>query len=83
MITMLILNAGKVMNIGYEKVLLMQNDLNKETSDVITTYVYQQGVLKGQYSYSTAVNLFNSVINTLLIVVVNAISRKVSDTSLW
>ena len=83
MITMLILNAGKVMNIGYEKVLLMQNDLNKSTSDVITTYVYQQGVLKGQYSYSTAVNLFNSVINTVLVVVVNAISRKVSDTSLW
>ncbi len=83
MITMLILNAGKVMNIGYEKVLLMQNDLNKSTSDVITTYVYQQGILKGQYSYSTAVNLFNSVINTLLVIVVNAISRKVSDTSLW
>lgn len=83
MITMLILNAGKVMNIGYEKVLLMQNDLNKATSDVITTYVYQQGVLKGQYSYSTAVNLFNSVINTALVIVVNAISRKVSDTSLW
>ncbi len=83
MITMLILNAGKVMNIGYEKVLLMQNDLNKDTSDVITTYVYQQGVLKGQYSYSTAVNLFNSVINTALVLVVNTISRKVSDTSLW
>lgn len=83
MITMLILNAGKVMNIGYEKVLLMQNDLNKATSDVITTYVYQQGVLKGQFSYSTAVNLFNSVINTALVLVVNAISRKVSDTSLW
>lgn len=83
MITMLILNAGKVMNIGYEKVLLMQNDLNKGTSDVITTYVYQQGILKGQYSYSTAVNLFNSVTNTLLVIVVNAISRKYSDTSLW
>ncbi len=83
MITMLILNAGKVMNIGYEKVLLMQNDLNIEASDVITTYVYQQGVLKGQYSYSTAVNLFNSVINTLLVVVVNTISRRVSETSLW
>ena len=83
MITMLILNAGKVMNIGYEKVLLMQNDLNKATSDVITTYVYQEGMLKGQYSYSTAVNLFNSVINTLLVLVVNGISRRVSDTSLW
>ena len=83
MITMLILNAGKVMNLGYEKVLLMQNDLNKATSDVITTYVYQQGVLKQQFSYSTAVNLFNSVVNTLLVFTVNAIARKVSDTSLW
>ena len=83
MITMLILNAGKVMNLGYEKVLLMQNDLNKATSDVITTYVYQQGVLKNQFSYSTAVNLFNSVVNTLLIFTVNGIARRVSDTSLW
>jgi len=83
MITMLILNCGKVMNIGYEKVLLMQNDLNLAKSDVITTYVYQQGILKGQYSYSTAVNLFNSVINTMLVVTVNAISRRVSETSLW
>lgn len=83
MITMLILSCGKVMNVGYEKVLLMQNDLNKATSDVITTYVYQQGIQKGQYSYSTAVNLFNSVINTVLVVGVNAISKKVSSTSLW
>ena len=83
MITMLILNAGKVMNLGYEKVLLMQNDLNKATSDVITTYVYQQGVLKQQFSYSTAVNLFNSVVNTLLVFTVNGIARRVSDTSLW
>lgn len=83
MITMLILNCGKVMNVGYEKVLLMQNDLNKATSDVISTYVYEAGIKKGQYSYSTAVNLFNSVINTLLVLSVNAISRKVSDTSLW
>lgn len=83
MITMLILNCGKVMNIGYEKVLLMQNDLNKAKSDIITTYVYQQGILKGQYSYATAVNLFNSVINTMLVVTVNAISRRVSETSLW
>lgn len=83
MITMLILNCGKVMNVGHEKVLLMQNDLNKATSDIIATYVYQQGLQKGQYSFATAVNLFNSVINTLLVVVVNAISRKVSSTSLW
>lgn len=83
MITMLILNCGKVMNVGYEKVLLMQNDLNKATSDVITTHVYQQGIQKGQYSYSTAVNLFNSVINLVLVMAVNAVSKKVSETSLW
>jgi len=83
MITLLILNSGKVMNIGYEKVLLMQNPLNMASSDVITTYVYQTGLLKGQFSYATAVGLFNSVVNTLLIVCVNFISRRLSDTSLW
>lgn len=83
MITMLILNSGKVMNVGYEKVLLMQNSLNISSSDVISTYVYEQGLKKGQYSYATAVGLFNSVVNTVLIVVINKISRRVSETSLW
>jgi putative aldouronate transport system permease protein len=83
MITMLILNCGKVMNIGYEKVYLMQNDLNIASSDVISTYVYKVGILNNQYSFSTAVNLFNSVINTALIIIVNKFSKKVSDTSLW
>lgn len=83
MITMLILNCGKVMNIGYEKVYLMQNDLNIASSDVISTYVYKVGMLNNQYSFSTAVNLFNSVINTALIIIVNKFSKKVSDTSLW
>ena len=83
MITMLILNCGKVMNVGYEKVYLMQNALNISSSDVISTYVYTTGILKSQFSVSTAVNLFNSVINTILILVVNKISRKVSETSLW
>jgi putative aldouronate transport system permease protein len=83
MITMLILNSGKIMNIGYEKVLLMQNSLNISTSDVITTYVYQQGLQNGQYSYATAIGLFNSVINTILIVAINTFSRRVSETSLW
>ena len=83
MVTMLILNCGKVMNIGYEKVYLMQNDLNISSSDVISTYVYKVGILDNQYSFSTAVNLFNSVINTLLLIVVNKISKKVGDTSLW
>jgi putative aldouronate transport system permease protein len=83
MITMLILNSGKIMNIGYEKVLLMQNSLNIGTSDVITTYVYQQGLQNGQYSYATAIGLFNSVINTILIVGINTVARRVSETSLW
>lgn len=83
MITMLILNSGKVMNVGYEKVLLMQNSLNISSSDVISTYVYEQGLKKGQYSYATAVGLFNSVVNTALILIVNNISRRVSETSLW
>ncbi|MDR1569524.1 MAG: ABC transporter permease subunit [Oscillospiraceae bacterium] len=83
MITLLILNCGKVMNIGYEKVLLMQNPLNIASSDVITTYVYQAGLRNGQYSYATAVGLFNSVINTVLILCVNTLSGKVSSTSLW
>ena len=71
------------MNIGYEKVYLMQNDLNIASSDVISTYVYKVGILNNQYSFSTAVNLFNSVINTALIIIVNKFSKKVSDTSLW
>lgn len=83
MITMLILNCGKVMNVGYEKVYLMQNALNISSSDVISTYVYTTGILKSQFSFSTAVNLFNSVINTILILAVNRISSKVSETSLW
>jgi putative aldouronate transport system permease protein len=83
MITMLILNCGKVMNVGFEKVYLMQNDLNIAAADVISTYVYKMGILQGQYSFSTAVGLFNSVVNTVLVLTVNAISRKVSDSSLW
>lgn len=83
MITLLILSSGKVMNVGYEKVLLMQNPLNMATSDVITTYVYQTGLLKGQFSYATAVGLFNSVVNTLLIVCVNFVSRRLSDVGVW
>lgn len=83
MITMLILNCGKVMNVGFEKAFLMQNDLNIAASDIITTYVYRMGIMQGQYSFGTAVGLFNSVVNTTLILCVNAISKRVSETSLW
>lgn len=83
-IIMLIMDAGKVMNIGFEKAFLMQNPLNSSTSEIVSTYVYKVGLTAGgDYSYSTAIGLFNSVINLILIVVVNRIAKKASDTSLW
>ena len=80
---MLILRAGNLMNVGFEKVFLMQNDLNMQTSEVIATYVYKMGLKNSQYSVSTAVNLFNNVINFVLLVLVNGVTRKLGDTSLW
>lgn len=82
-IVMLILNAGKVMGVGSEKAYLMQTSLNISASEIIATYVYKRGVLKSQFSMSTAVGLFESVINMILVVSVNWISRKVSDSSLF
>lgn len=80
---MLLLRCGQIMNIGYEKVLLMQNDLNKASSDVISTYVYRVGILEGNYSYSTAINLFNSACNIILLYVANMLSKKMGGSSLW
>lgn len=83
-IIMLIMNAGKVMSIGFEKAFLMQNPLNTKTSEIISTYVYKMGMTAGgDYSYSTAIGLFNSVINIILIVMVNKIAKRTSETSLW
>lgn len=82
-IILFILNTGRIMSVGFEKVFLMQNNLNKDVSDVISTYIYQNGVLGAQYSFSAAVGLFNSVINFALLLIVNAISGRVSKTSLW
>lgn len=79
----LILLVGNVMNVGFEKIFLMQNPLNLEVSEVISTYVYKMGILNYQYSFSTAVNLFNSVINLILLLSVNKICKKVADTSLF
>ena len=75
----LIMAAGGLMNVGFEKVWLLQTDLNKATSDVIAVYVYQQGVERAKYSYSTAVGLFNTVVNVILLIVVNKIAGKLSD----
>lgn len=82
-IILLILALGNIMSIGFEKAFLMQNDLNYATSNIIPTYVYELGIQKAQYSFSTAVGLFNSVINIILIVTVNRISKKLTETSLW
>lgn len=82
-IILLIMSFGNLMSVGFEKVLLLQTDLNKATSDVISTYVYEQGILKTQYSFSTAVGLFNTAINLVLLIAVNTISRRVGDISLW
>jgi putative aldouronate transport system permease protein len=82
-IILLILNSGGIMNVGFEKIFLMQNPLNMSASDVIATYVYRIGLLDAQFSFSAAVGLFNSVVNALLLVIVNQVARKVSETSLW
>ena len=78
----LIMSAGSLMNVGFEKVWLLQTDLNKATSDVIAVYVYQQGIENAKYSYSTAVGLFNTVINLVLLIIVNKIASKTSDVGI-
>lgn len=83
MIILLIMNFGSVMSVGHEKVLLMQNPLNMPSSNIIATFTYQQGLLDAQYSYAAAIGLFNSLINAVLLLGVNKISKKVSETSLF
>jgi putative aldouronate transport system permease protein len=78
-IMQLIMCAGGIMNVGFEKVMLLQTELNKATSDVLAVYVYEQGILNAKYSYSTAVGLFNTAINIVLLIVVNTISKKAAD----
>ncbi|WP_375295246.1 ABC transporter permease [Paenibacillus sp.] len=82
-VILLILDIGHFMNVGFEKILLMQNSLNKDASDVIQTFVYQNGILQGDFSYSAAIGLFNSVINFALLVLINRYARKKAETSLW
>ena len=84
-IILLILETGRIMQVGFEKVYLLQNDLNITASEIIQTHVYKIGLDAPwpDYSFATAVGLFNSVINLVLIVAVNAIARRVSNTSLW
>ena len=80
---LLILKVGRIMGVGFEKVFLLQNPLNQSSSDVISTFVYRVGLVGADYSFAVSVGLFNSVINCIMLVTVNAISRRVSETSLW
>ena len=82
-ITMLILRMGSVMNLGYEKIYLMQNDLNISASEVISTYVYRTGLVQNDFSFSTAAGLFNSVVNSTILITANIISKKVGKIGLW
>ena len=79
----LIMDVGGLMGVGSEKILLLYNPLTYEVADVISTYVYRKGLVENDYSFSTAVGLFNSVINIALIVMANGVSRRLTDTSLW
>jgi putative aldouronate transport system permease protein len=82
-IIMMILQFGYMMSVGSDKIILLYNPLTYETADVISTYVYRKGILEANYSFSTAVSVFNSVINFTLLVLANKVSRRVSETSLW
>lgn len=83
MVILLIMNFGSIMSVGFEKILLLQNPLNLESSNVISTFVYKQGLIDGQYSFAAAVDLFNGVINSLLLIIVNRIAKRVSSMSLF
>ena len=82
-VILLILNCVQVMSVGFEKVFLMQNSLNLSTSEILSTYIYKQGLQQSQYSFATAVNLFNSVVNFAMLLIVNGIARARSENSLF
>lgn len=82
-VMMLTLEVGKVMSLGFQKAYLMQNAQNLAASEIISTYIYKVGLIDAQYSYSTAINLFNNVINIILLVSMNKLAKKMTNNSLW
>jgi putative aldouronate transport system permease protein len=82
-VMLLILSFGSLLSIGFEKVYALQNPLNLNVSEIISTYVYKLGILNNDMAYSSAIGLFNSAVNAVLIISVNTISRKLSDNALW
>nr|WP_230415035.1 ABC transporter permease subunit [Paenibacillus allorhizosphaerae] len=82
-VILLILNVGHLMSIGFEKVYLLQNQLNIDASEIIQTYVYKAGLMNAQFSYSAAIGLFNSIVNFILLISVNQLAKKTKQASLW
>lgn len=82
-VILLIMNMGRIMNIGFQKAYLLQNFLNTETSEIIPTYMYKVGILQMEFEYSTAISLFNTLINIILLVSANQISKRATESSLW
>lgn len=82
-VIMLIFACGGIIGVGHEKVLLLQNSLNLSRSQVISTYVYQIGIRGGQFSYSSAIGLFNNIVSVIILLIVNRIAKKVSDVGIW
>ena len=80
---MLILKMGKIFNVGYERVMLLYNPAIYNTADVINTYVYRKGLIDAQFSYSTAVGMFNCLVSFALVMITNKISQKVNGSGLW
>ena len=82
-VTMLLMRLGHVMSLGFEKVFNLYSPATYETADIISTFVYRQGILGANFSSAAAIGLFNSVINLILVVVMNKVSRKLTESSLW
>ena len=80
---LLILQMGQMMSVGYEKIILLYNPMIYDTADVISTYVYRKGIMETNYSYSAAVGVFNSLINVVLLLIANTISRVTTQQALW
>ena len=83
MVILLIMALGNVMNVGYEKVYLMQNDMTLDVSEVISTYVYKIGLKNQQFSFSSAIGLFNNVINFIILILANTTANKITGSGLW
>ena len=80
---MLIMDVGAMMNVGYQKVFLMQNTMNLGASEIISTYVYKVGLKQSNYSFSTAIGLMNTIVSLILVSSTNYVSKRLTETSLW